>query len=262
MSMINALIDSHCHLNQIKLEDFNNSMDDVLNQARASGVSQFLCVCITREDVLPLRALAEKYPEIYTSVGIHPNEVLDEEISSDELIDLAQHSSCIAIGETGLDYYRITEFKALQNQRERFKAHIQAAKIVKKPLIIHTREAAEDTLQILQEENASEVGGVLHCFSESLEIAQKALELNFYISFSGIITFKNAIALQEVVQKIPLDRILLETDSPYLAPVPHRGKQNHPALVRFVAEKVAQLKNVSLETVAKVTTENFKRCFL
>lgn len=255
------LVDSHCHLNQIDLKEFNGNLDDVLQLARANGVSHCLCVCITREDVPTLKALTARYPDVSMSVGIHPNEILEDEISTQELIELAADPACIAIGETGLDYYRVEAQPALDNQRARFRAHIQAARELSKPLIIHTRNAAEDTLRLMQEEHAQEPGGVLHCFSESLSVARRAIDLNFYISFSGILTFKNAVSLHEVAKYIPLDRILIETDSPYLAPVPFRGKQNHPALVKHVAETLAVLRNVSFETIARETTENFYRCF-
>lgn len=256
------LVDSHCHLNQIDLKEFNGNLDNVMEQARANGVSHCLCVCITREDVPVLKAITARYPDVSMSVGIHPNEVLEHEISTQELLELASTPACIAIGETGLDYYRVEGDAALDNQRARFRAHIQAARQLSKPLIIHTREAAEDTLRLMKEENAHEAGGVMHCFSEDLDIARRAIELNFYISFSGILTFKSATILQEVAKHIPLDRILIETDSPYLAPTPFRGKQNHPALVKHVAETLAVLRNVSFETIARETTQNFYRCFL
>jgi TatD DNase family protein len=255
------LVDSHCHLNQIDLVDFQDSFDEVLRQARANGVTHFLCVCVTREDVPALLALSARYPEISMSVGIHPNESFEQEISLDELIVMGSHPSCIAIGETGLDYCRVEEEGALNNQRDRFRTHIQAARHLSKPLIIHTRDAAEDTLRIMKEEKADDIGGVLHCFSESLDIAWRGIDLNFYISFSGILTFKNAVQLHEVAKKIPLDKILIETDSPYLAPVPFRGKQNHPALVKYVAQQLSVLRNVSFETIAYETTRNFYRCF-
>ncbi len=255
------LVDSHCHLNQIDLKDFNFDLDVVMQQARDEGVVHFLCVCIGLNDVPILEQIIQRYPDVSMSIGVHPNEPFDQVVTQEQLVTLGRHSRCIAIGETGLDYYRVTENSLLEQQRNRFRDHIQAAKILGKPLIIHTREAAEDTLRIMIDEHAAEVGGVLHCFSENWDIATRALALNFYISFSGILTFKNAIALQEVARRVPLDRILIETDSPYLAPTPLRGRQNHPALVKHVAKMLSELRNVSYETIAAVTTENFYRCF-
>ena len=253
-----ALVDSHCHLIQLDLP-----LDSVLAEAAEAGVTHFLCVCITRDDVPHLERLVEKYPNISISVGVHPCEDAEKAwVTEKELVALAQHPSCIAIGETGLDYYRLDgDEEAIHNQQTLFRHHIRAARLLKKPLIIHTREAREDTLRIMQEEKADDVGGVLHCFTETLEMALAAIELNFYISFSGIITFKNALALQEVAYKLPLDKILIETDSPYLAPVPFRGKQNHPALVRYVALKLSELRNISYEQIAEATTANFHHCF-
>jgi TatD DNase family protein len=186
---------------------------------------------------------------------------MDYPVTAKLLCEMAANPSCIAIGETGLDYYRTKTQEAQDIQRLRFREHIKAALTMSKPLIIHTREAAEDTLKILEEENAKAIGGVMHCFSENLDIALRAIDLNFYISFSGIVTFKNATTLQEVAQKVPLERILIETDSPYLAPVPFRGQQNHPALVKYVAEAIATLRGIEYEAVAKATTDNFYRCF-
>ncbi len=255
------IIDSHCHLNFLDLTDFNNDMAEVLSTARANGVEHFLCVCVELSDYPALEQLAKDYKNISISVGVHPNTEMDSPISAETLITLAANPACVALGETGLDYYRTQTVDALEIQKECFRQHIKAALNVKKPLIIHTRQAAEDTLKILKEENADQIGGVMHCFAEDLEIAYRAIDLNFYISFSGIVTFKNALNLQEVAKKIPLDKILIETDSPYLAPVPYRGKQNHPALVKHVAEAIAQLRNIEYEELARSTTENFYRCF-
>lgn len=258
---IAPLVDSHCHLNMLDLSEFDNNIQNVIDAARVSGVEHMLCVCVEPSDLPALYKLADSYKHISISVGIHPNTVLSKELGVEELEVLARHPACIAIGETGLDYYRTETDTALDIQRERFRAHIRAAIFSSKPLIIHTRQAAEDTLLLMKEENAATIGGVMHCFSEDWEVARRALDLNFYISFSGIVTFKNAAALQDVAKKVPFDRILIETDSPYLAPVPFRGKQNHPALVKHVAEMISELRQVDVATVAEQTTENFYRCF-
>jgi len=255
------LVDSHCHLNSIDLTDFQQNMTNVLTQARANEVEHFLSVCVELDDYPQLEQLAAKYPQISISVGIHPNTEMDYPITAAMLCDLAVNPSCIAIGETGLDYYRTLSPEAQEIQRARFREHIKAALITKKPLIIHTRNAAEDTLLLMAEEHAEQIGGVMHCFAENLEIARRAIALNFYISFSGIVTFKNATVLQEVARQIPLDRILIETDSPYLAPAPFRGKQNHPALVKYVAEAIAKLRGMDYDELAEITTNNFYRCF-
>ncbi|MBA4697007.1 MAG: TatD family hydrolase [Legionella sp.] len=255
------LIDSHCHLNLLDLSDFNQNLSQVLTEAIEVGVEHFLCVCVELAEYQQLCEIAEKYPPVSISVGLHPNCRVENEPTSDNLVQLASHAACIAIGETGLDYYRTEDAARHTEQQSRFRAHIQAALTAKKPLIIHTRQASEDTLRILAEENAEDIGGVMHCFGEDWDVAKRALDLNFYISFSGIVTFKNAETLREVAKKVPLDRILIETDAPYLAPVPHRGKQNHPALVRHVAETMCQLREMDYEIFAKQTTDNFYRCF-
>jgi TatD DNase family protein len=255
------LVDSHCHLHCIDLTEFDNDLDQVLHLARAQGVEHMLCVCIEEKDIPALYQIAGRYPDVDISVGVHPNAEVAVEPNSLRLIELSQHPACVAIGETGLDYYRTETEAARELQRQRFREHIRAARASSKPLIIHTRLAAEDTLLLMQEESAATVGGVMHCFSESWEIAKRALDLNFYLSFSGIVTFKNATELQAVVKKIPSDRLLIETDSPYLAPTPFRGKQNHPALVRYVAQAISELRQVDYETLARQTTNNFYRCF-
>lgn len=256
------LVDSHCHLNMIDLSEFDNELDNVIKRAEANDVNRFLCVCVELADYPKLCEIADKYSNVFISVGIHPNHEVDVEPDSSMLVALAgRHPACIAIGETGLDYYRVEAPEAQHQQRSRFREHIRAAITTSKPLIIHTRNAAEDTLQVMREEKASQVGGVMHCFAEDLNIAQRAIEMNFYISISGIVTFKNATALHEVAKKIPFDRLLIETDSPYLAPVPYRGKQNHPALVKYVALALSELRQVSYEEIAKQTTDNFIRCF-
>ncbi|QRN03823.1 YchF/TatD family DNA exonuclease [Legionella sp. MW5194] len=256
------LVDSHCHLNFIDLSEFNQDLNQVMRLAIESDVSHFLCVCVELDDYPTLCQLADTYPQVSISVGIHPNSEIDREPDAAELAALAQgHPACIAIGETGLDYYRTTTSEAQALQRQRFVHHIEAAIATSKPLIIHTRQAASDTLQVMKSSQAAEIGGVMHCFAEDWDVARQALDLNFYISLSGIVTFKNATTLQDVARKVPLDRLLIETDSPYLAPVPFRGKQNHPALVKHVALALADLRGMTYEEVARQTTQNFYQCF-
>lgn len=250
-------IDSHCHLN---FPELAGDIDAILANMCANEVSHALCVSVELESFPQVLGLAEHYDNLYASVGVHPDYELDVEPTQAELVRLAQHPKVVAIGETGLDYYRLTG--DLEWQRERFRTHIRAAKECGKPLIIHTRSAAADTLRIMAEENANQVGGVMHCFTETLEVAQAAIDLGFYISFSGIVTFKNATIIKEVAQNIPLEKILIETDAPYLAPTPHRGKMNQPAFVKHVAEEIARLRNVSLEEVGQATSQNFRRLFL
>ncbi len=204
--------------------------------------------------------MAEQHDQIYASVGVHPDHEQDTEPTQQLLVEMAQHPKVIAIGETGLDYFRLKG--DLEWQRERFRTHIKAAIKCNKPLIIHTREAAQDTLRIMKEEGAAEVGGVMHCFTESMDVALAAIEMNFYISFSGIVTFKNAATIKEVARQIPLERILIETDSPYLAPVPFRGKLNQPAYVKHVAEELAFLRKIPLAEIGRATSDNFRRLFL
>ena len=250
------LVDSHCHL------DFPELADDIaarLAEMREHGVSHALCVAVTLEDFPRVKALAEQHANLYASVGTHPDYPDHPVVTPEALIALADHPKIIAIGETGLDYYRLQG--DLEWQRERFRAHIRAARMCGKPLIIHTRSAADDTIRIMREEGAGNAGGVMHCFTETWETAQAALDLGFHISFSGIVTFKNAVALKEVARRVPLERLLVETDSPYLAPVPYRGKLNRPAWVRYVAEEIARLRGVPLETIATATTANFFRLF-
>lgn len=255
------LVDSHCHLNFLDLAEFNQDMANVLARAKENDVQHFLSVCVELTDYPALEKLAAENSNINISVGVHPNTEMDQPVTAKMLCDLAANPACIAIGETGLDYYRTHTEEAQEGQRDRFREHIKASLITSKPLIIHTRQAAEDTIKLMAEENAQDIGGVMHCFAESLDIAMQSIDLNFYISFSGIVTFKNATALQEVARQVPLNRILIETDSPYLAPVPFRGKQNHPALVKHVAEAMAQLRGISYEKVAEATTRNFYECF-
>ena len=260
-----TLVDSHCHLNRLDLTEFDNNLDLAVDKARSAGVRHMLGVCVSLSEFPVLCQLADQYPDLSISVGVHPdNEPENDDIDPDaeQLIALANsHPACIAIGETGLDYYRVESAEGKEQQRARFREHIRAAIATSKPLIIHTRQAAEDTLMLMREEKADGIGGVMHCFTEELSIALRAIELNFHISISGIVTFKNAAQVQEVARSIPLDRLLIETDAPYLAPVPFRGKPNHPALVREVAQKVAELRGVPVDEIARQTTENFQRCF-
>ncbi len=253
------LVDSHCHLTLLDLAKYGGSVDSVLTAAQQQGVGYFLCVSVDLETFPAILKLAQTYGQVFASVGIHPNTPSDQELSLERLIELARIPEVIAVGETGLDYFRGQG--DLEWQRQRFRVHIAAAREVHKPLIIHTRNAAEDILQILAAEGAVEVGGVMHCFVEDWAIAQKAMDLNFYISFSGIVTFRNAREVQEVAKRVPLDRLLVETDSPYLAPVPHRGKDNQPAYVRYVAEYIAGLKGIPLSELTEATTRNFFRLF-
>jgi TatD DNase family protein len=253
------LVDSHCHLDRLDLEPFGGELANALQQAGENGVERFLCVAIDRGNIPDVIAIAERFDNVYASVGVHPNEEEDGEVTTEELVALAAHPKVIAIGETGLDYFRSEG--ELEWQKQRFRNHIAAAKACRKPLIIHSREAREDTIRLMQEEGAQEAGGIMHCFVEDWETARQAMEMGFYISFSGIVTFRNAEALREVALKVPSDRLLVETDSPYLAPVPHRGKSNQPAYVRHVAEFLAQLRGVSFEQMSAQTTNNFNRLF-
>ncbi len=251
-----VLVDSHCHLPLLEDEI---GIPQALKNAKQSGVAHMLCVSIDLDTFPSIRALARQYEHISASLGVHPNSRLESEPGVSELVELAEDDTVVAIGETGLDYFRSEG--DLQWQRQRFRTHIRAAKRVNKPLIIHTREAKQDVIQILEEEGAEQVGGVMHCFVEDIVTAEKAMALNFYISFSGIVTFKNAQALQQVARQVPMDRILIETDSPYLAPVPYRGKTNQPAYLDKVAGHLADLRGVTVEAVARATTDNFFRLF-
>ena len=252
------MIDSHCHLDRLKL-DQDETLADALQQAEEQGVTGFLNVCIDLENYPDVIEIAESDPRIWASVGVHPNEMEQNEPEREQLVQLARDPKVVAIGETGLDYHYVSE--GLERQRARFRTHIQAAKQAGLPLIVHTREAQEDTIATLQEQGAEQCGGVMHCFTESWEMAQQALDLGFYISFSGIITFNSAAALREVVKKVPEDRLLIETDSPYLAPVPYRGKPNQPAYLCEVAGAVAELRGWDLDEVDHRTTENFHQLF-
>ena len=249
-------VDSHCHLD---FPDLASQLGDLLGNMRDNNVSHALCVSVNLEDFPRVLALAEAHPNLFASVGVHPDYENLAEPQAAQLASLARHPRVVAIGETGLDYFRLKG--DLEWQRERFRQHIRAARECGKPLIIHTRAAAADTLRIMAEEGADKTGGVMHCFTESWEVAQQAMEMNFYISFSGIVTFRNAAALKDVAKKIGLEKMLIETDSPYLAPVPHRGKINQPAFVRHVAEEIAALRGIRVEEVAAATTANFFNLF-
>ena len=253
------LVDSHCHLDRIDLTPFGGGLAGVLDAAAANGVTRLLSVATDLESWPALARSTEPYPQIALSVGVHPSEDGGRAPTVTELAVLGREPRVVAIGETGLDYYYGAA--SADRQRDWFRIHIAVARELGKPLIVHNRDAREDTLRILAEEGAAEVGGVLHCFTEDWAMAERALELNFYISFSGIVTFRNAKSIQDVARRLPAERLLVETDSPYLAPAPHRGQPNHPAWVRHVAEFVAQLRGETLEQVAAVTTANYRRLF-
>lgn len=254
--MTTLLVDSHCHLD---FPDFNGREAELVAAMAANDVGHALIAGVTLERFPSVLALVERFPNLYAAVGVHPDTKEGEEPDEATLIRLAAHPKVLAIGETGLDYYRLEG--DLEWQRDRFRTHIRAARRCGKPLIIHTREAAADTLRILEEEDGGKTGGVFHCFTETAAVAQAALALGFHISISGIVTFKNALQVKEVARSVPLDRLLVETDAPYLAPVPHRGKLNHPALVRHVAEEIARLRGIGLDELTQATTANFQRLF-
>ncbi len=251
------LVDSHCHLD---FPELRSGLDAVLGRMSDHGVTHALTISTTLAGFPGVREVAESRPNLWCTAGVHPDERRDgREATVEELVGLASHPKVVAIGETGLDYFRVEG--DLDWQRSRFRTHVRAARACGKPLVIHTREAAEDTLRILREEGAAEVGGVMHCFTESIDVARAAMDMGFLISFSGIVTFKNAAALKEVAREVPLERMLVETDAPYLAPVPHRGRTNEPAFVRHVAEEIARLKGVGVEAVAEATSRNFFALF-
>ncbi len=252
--MRTPLTDSHCHLDRL-----SGDLEEILARANEAGVGWFLCVSINMENVERVIEIAGRHPSVYATVGVHPNEQEGREPDLEELLSLAERPKVVAIGETGLDYFHGKGDP--EWQRERFRRHIAAARITGKPLIVHMRDAAADTLSLLREEKADEVGGVMHCFTGDWETAVSAMELGFHISFSGIITFRNADPLRAVAARVPEDRLLIETDSPYLAPVPYRGKPNQPAYVRRVAECLAELRGSSLEQIAEKTTANFHHLF-
>lgn len=249
-------VDSHCHLD---FPELVGRLPEILARMRENRVEAALCVSVTLEDFPRVLALAEAHPHLYASVGVHPDYPDLSEPTTPQLAALADHPRVVAIGETGLDYFRLSG--DLEWQRQRFRVHIRAARETGKPLIIHTRSAAEDTLRLMREEGAGQVGGVMHCFTESQAVADAALDLGFFISFSGIVTFKNALDLKAVATRVPLERMLIETDSPYLAPVPFRGRTNEPGLVCHVAEEIARLRGIPLSEVAAATSANFHRLF-
>lgn len=253
-------VDSHCHLSFPELAD---RIDAIRADMAQAGVDKALCICTTLEEFDAVHGLAQRFENFWCSAGVHPDNEGVREPTVDDLLALAARPRVVAIGETGLDYYRLGERSVAQMewQRTRFRVHIRAARTTGLPLVVHTRSASADTLAILREEGADRCGGVFHCFTETLDVARAALDLGFYVSFSGILTFKNAVELQDVARFVPIDRCLIETDSPYLAPVPFRGKTNTPALVPHVAAKLAELKAMTVETVAQATTANFERLF-
>jgi TatD DNase family protein len=250
------LVDSHCHLDFPELAE---NLPALLDHMAAAGVGAALCAGVTLERFPAVMDIAGGHPHIFAAVGVHPDTEEGAEPDVDTLVRLAEQPKVVAIGETGLDYYRLTG--DLEWQRRRFRVHIEAARRSGKPLIIHTRAAKADTLRILEEEGAGSIGGVFHCFTEDRETAWRAVEMGFHVSFSGIVTFKNATEIKQVATELPLDRLLVETDSPYLAPTPYRGKLNEPAYVRHVAEEIARLRGVPFEAIADATTENFCRLF-
>lgn len=253
------LIDSHCHLDMLDLSRHDNSLDNVINAARERNVDKMLCVCVDLNNFDSMYQTAERFENVWFSAGIHPLHVAESPFDHDRLAGIAADPRVVALGETGLDYYYSTD--TLEQQHESFAGHLQLAGELDLPVIVHTRDAREDTIRLIRQHGNTESAGVLHCFTESLEMAKSALDLGYMISFSGIISFRNAAELREVVKAVPLDRMLVETDSPYLAPVPYRGKQNQPAYVAEVASCVAELKGISVEQVAEQTTANFHRLF-
>lgn len=249
-------IDSHCHLD---FPEFDGQFDAVLQRMQDNGVDAAMCISVTMADFPKVLALAERDSRLWATAGVHPDYPDGDEPDVERLVRLAAHPRILAIGETGLDYYRLKG--DLEWQRERFRTHVRAARACGKPLVVHTRAASSDTIRILREEGGEAVGGVMHCFTEDWDTAAAAMDLGFCISFSGIVTFKNAEALREVAARVPDERLLIETDAPYLAPVPHRGKTNEPAFVRHVGEKLAEIRDSSAEHIGAVTTENFLRVF-
>lgn len=253
-------VDSHCHLD---FPEYAGQVDSLLARMSEAGVQNAMCISVDMPDFPNVLALAEAHPQLFATVGVHPDYEDTPEPTVDELVQLAQHPKILAIGETGLDYYRMGDrtYEQMEWQRQRFRTHIQAAIHAGKPLVIHTRSSSDDTIKIMKEEGASQVAGVMHCFTESWDVAKAAMDQGFYISFSGIVTFKSAKDLQETCKKVPLDRMLIETDSPFLAPIPHRGKTNEPAWVSHVAQFIADLRGISVEEVGHQTTQNFKSLF-
>ncbi len=250
--------DSHCHLDRIDLENFDNDFNRLISASRQQDVTQMLCICVNLETFEPMYSKVKDQDNVYATVGVHPDyeEAIEPELQ--QLIDLSEQEKVVAIGETGLDYFHTD---GPEWQRNRFRTHIDAALAVEKPLVIHTRQAKQDTLGILTEHGADKVGGVMHCFTENYEMAKRSIDMGFYISISGIVTFKQAANVREVAAKIPNDRLLIETDSPWLAPVPFRGKTNYPGHIRYVAETLAEIRNTDVESIAELTTINANRLF-
>lgn len=255
------IVDSHCHLN-ILPEDKVGDVEAVIARAKELGVGRILCVAINPEQWQDVLALAEAHDEVFAAIGVHPCEEPDVVVTDEQLLAVASHPKVIGIGEVGLDYYHFNPAEMdMDWQHARFRQHIRIAKQLGKPLIIHTRNSTPDCLQLLEDEGAADVGGIMHCFVEDLATAERAMAIGFYISFSGIVTFKTALELKEVAKAVSLERLLVETDAPYLAPVPYRGKINQPGYTRYVVEEIARLRDLPLETVAEATTANFKRLF-
>jgi TatD DNase family protein len=254
-------VDSHCHLS---FPELHSQIDGILQRMQAAQVSRAMCICTEMDEFERVHALATAHPNLYATVGVHPDNETSRSPTLNELTALAQLPKVLALGETGLDYYRLNgrSIADMEWQRERFRTHIRAARQVQKPLVIHTRSASDDTIRLMAEEGAGNAGGVLHCFTETWAVAEAALEQGFYISFSGIITFKTAQEIRDVAARVPFDRLLIETDSPYLAPVPKRGKTNEPSYVPHVAACLAEVRGVSVAEIAEITTRNFERLFL
>jgi TatD DNase family protein len=252
-------VDSHCHLDRLKLEECGGSLEAALENARKAQVEHLLCVCISAQNRLDVLAIAESDPKIFASAGVHPSDVGNEIVSVDTLHHWCDHPKVVALGETGLDYHYgpLTKDQQIQS----FVNHLQAGKDLRLPVIVHTREAQQDTLRCIKEHACMDSSGVMHCFTEDWDMAKAALEANFYISLSGIVSFRNAESLREVAKKIPLDRLLIETDAPYLAPVPYRGKSNQPSYLPAVAQCIAEVRGISLQSLALATTDNFFRLF-
>jgi TatD DNase family protein len=253
------LVDSHCHLDRLDLRAYEGDLDAAIQAARDAGVERMLCIGIDLDNAPDVVAIAQRFDDVYASVGVHPLDISDSLCEVDTLVNLANQNKVVAIGETGLDYYYSAERK--QEQQASFINHLKVSSQTGKPTIVHTRDAREDTLAIIAEHGDPQVAGVLHCFTESWEMASAALDMGYYVSFSGIITFKNAEELRDVVKKVPMERLLVETDSPYLAPVPYRGKKNEPKYVVEVAKCVAELKGLSYAEVVETTGNNFNRLF-
>jgi TatD DNase family protein len=259
-----SLVDSHCHLDMLDTSSYQNGLDDLIKLTHDAGVKTVLSIGVDLENAQRVIDIADRYPNVFASVGVHPSEVnKDSPPSLAQLTEMASAQSVVAIGETGLDFHYIKSetMATRQLQQDAFALHIAVSRQLQKPLVIHTRAAAKETIEVMKAHHAETAGGVMHCFTEDWAMAKQALELGFYISISGIVTFKNAQQVAEVASKVPLDRLLIETDSPYLAPVPFRGKSNQPAYVRYVAESIAALRGISLEELAQATTDNFFELF-